>query len=76
MDIQVILALIGAAAMLVVIIGAIVIGKYNDQRVGLCKYNPQTKKWGRHVDIVVSRRVFRKGEYAKRGYRIICRFYV
>lgn len=36
MNIQVILALIGVSAMLVVIIGAIVIGKYNDQRVGLC----------------------------------------
>ena len=76
MDIQVILAIAGVAAMILIIVGAMIIGKYNDQVVGLCKYNPQTKKWGRHVDIVVSSRVFRQGEYAKRGYRIICRFYV
>lgn len=76
MDIQVILALIGVAAMLVVIIGAIVIGKYNDQQVGLCKYNPKTKKYGSRVDIVCTRREYRKGQYAARGYRIVCRFYI
>lgn len=76
MDIQVIMALVVVVAMILIIVGSIIIGKYNDQVVGLCKYNPQTKKWGRKVDIVVSRRVFRQGKYAKRGYRIICRFYV
>lgn len=76
MDFQVIMAFIGAAAMILVIVGAIIIGKYNDQTVGLCKYDPKTKKYGRNVDIVCSRRVYRKGEYAKRGYRIICRFYI
>lgn len=52
MTFQVIMFFVSLAAMIIIIICSVIICKYNDQKVGLCKYNKETKKWGRKIKAI------------------------
>lgn len=71
-----ILAFTGIFLLLVAIVLGFVLPKYYNQNVGLAKYDPKTGQWGSRVSIIIKRKEYRKGQYAKRGYRIVCRFYI